>query len=465
MAPVIIDNLHKFGPDFQLKVISTLIRDKTFFERVVDIIDLQAFQNESHRWIVKECIQYLMEYKDTPTAEVFKIRCDTIANPDFKAAVISQLHAISLHKNAPDLQFCKEQFLEFCKNQTLKNAIYQSCNHLERGEYDEIKSLVDKAMKAGMERNIGHNYHQDVAVRMSEMCRKVTPTGWAVVDELLDGGLGPGELGVIVAPAGIGKSWLLCSLGSKAMKAGKNVAHFTLELNENYVGLRYDCCFTGINFQEIKHKQEIVEEKLKHIKGKLFVKYFPLKTVSAQSLKFHVERIQTLHNFKIDVMIVDYADILKPLEKEKNSNSYSEMGGIYEELRQAAGELQIPVWTASQTNRAGGQEDVVQAHNIADSYRKIMTADFVLSVSRNTTDKANNTARCHVIKNRFGQDGITLYSKMDTSTGQIELYDTKTKESGEIQALMEDGDNSLKAQLKNKWNNNRQSKSGENKNT
>lgn len=257
-------------------------------------------------------------------------------------------------------------------------------------------------------------------------------------------------------------SWLLCSLGSKAMKAGKNVAHFTMELNENYVGLRYDCCFTHIDFQQIKHEQEKVERVLKGVPGKLFVKYFPLKTVSAQSLKHHVERLQTLQGFKIDEIIVDYADILRPLEKERNSNSYSEMGNIYEELRQVAGELQIPIWTASQTNRTGMTEDIVQAHNVADSYRKIMTADFIFSVSRNNQDKANNTARCFVIKNRFGPDGMTLYSKMNTSNGDVELYDATSKESLEIQTTMEDSDNTAKNMLKNKWNSLRSVQNGEN---
>jgi hypothetical protein len=164
------------------------------------------------------------------------------------------------------------------------------------------------------------------------------------------------------------------------MQSGKNIAHFTLELNENYVGLRYDCCFTGINFQEIKHRQSDVEAKIKDIEGKLYVKYFPLKTVSAQSLKFHIERIQALEGIHIHEMVVDYADILRPLEKESNSNSYSEAGGIYEELRQAAGELQIPVWTASQTNRCLSIDTkidiegkgTVKAKNIVDG-DKVMT--------------------------------------------------------------------------------------------
>ena len=464
MAPVIIDNLHKFGLEFQIKIIAGILTDKTFLERVVDIIDIDMFENEAHRWIVKEIIQYHAEYKSVPSTQAFKIRAHTIESDDFKHAVARQLSVIYQKFTETDLQFVREQFLEFCKNQKLKSAIMQSVDFLSAGEYDKIKSIVDQAMKAGMERNLGHNYHEELPLRMSEMCRKTIPTGWPVIDSLMDGGLGPGELGVIVAPAGIGKSWLLCSLGARAMRSGKNIAHFTLELNEGYVGLRYDCCFTGIDFQQIKHEQHAVEEKIKTIKGKLFVKYFPLKTVSAQSLKFHIERIQVLQNFHIDEMVVDYADILRQIEKEKNANSYSEMGGIYEELRQAAGELQIPCWTASQTNRGGGQEDVVQAHNIADSYRKVMTADFVMSVSRNLTDKANNTARCHVIKNRFGPDGITLYAKMNTSNGDIQIFDAKSKESSEIQAAMDDSENSVKDLLKQKWNSSRQKRLGENSN-
>jgi len=462
MAPVIIDNLHKYGLDFQVKIIAGILTDRVFLERIVDIVEVDAFENEAHRWIVKEIIQYYMEYKDMPTMQVFKVRVDTIENPDFKSSVVEHLKSVYMKISEKDLQFVREQFLEFCKNQKLKNAIIESVDHLKTGEYDKIKGLVDKAMKAGMERNLGHNYHIEVASRMSEMCRKTISTGWEVVDDLMDGGLGPGELGIVIAPAGIGKSWLLCSLGAKAMKQGKNIAHFTLELNENYVGLRYDCCFTGIDFQDIKHNQSQVEEAIKKINGKLFVKYFPLKTVSAQSLKFHIERIQALENIRIDEMIVDYADILRPLEKEKNSNSYSEAGGIYEELRQAAGELQIPIWTASQTNRSGLGEEIVQAHNVSDSYRKIMTADFVISVARNLQDKANNTARCHVIKNRFGPDGMTLYAKMNTGNGDIEIYDAKSKESMAIQSSMDGDENSVKTMLKNKWNSSRQTENGEN---
>jgi hypothetical protein len=246
-------------------------------------------------------------------------------------------------------------------------------------------------------------------------------------------------------------SWVLAKLGAEAMKQGKNVLHYTLELNENYVGLRYDACFTGIDFQNIRSNVDIVKKKIAEVSGKLIIKYFPIKTVSAHSLKLHAERIQTLGT-KIDLIIVDYADILRPSQSDRNSNSYSEAGGIYEELRGVAGELQIPVWTASQSNRAAMDEDIIQANNISDSYRKIMTADFVMSLSRKVQDKASNTARIHIIKNRFGPDGQTFPSKMNAGCGDIQIFSENSREGMSVLNEMNQGENVVKKMMSGKWN-------------
>jgi hypothetical protein len=246
-------------------------------------------------------------------------------------------------------------------------------------------------------------------------------------------------------------SWLLAKLGAEAMKQGKNVLHYTLELNENYVGLRYDACFTGIDFQNIRSNVDAVKKKIAQVPGKLIIKYFPIKTVSAHSLKLHAERIQILGT-KIDVIIVDYADILRPSQSDRNSNSYSEAGGIYEELRGVAGEMQLPIWTASQSNRAAMDEDIIQANNISDSYRKIMTADFVLSLSRKVQDKVNNTARIHIIKNRFGPDGQTFPSKMNAGCGDIQIFSENSREGMGVINEMNQGENLVKKMMSGKWN-------------
>lgn len=245
-------------------------------------------------------------------------------------------------------------------------------------------------------------------------------------------------------------SWVLSRIGAEAMRQGKNVVHYTLELNENYVGLRYDACFTGIDFQNIRKNVDIVKSKISQIPGKLFIKYYPIKTISPLTIKAHTERIMMLGT-KVDLIIVDYADILRPSTAERNSNSYQEAGGVYEELRGVAGELQIPIWTASQSNRSSMEEDIIQADGIADSYRKIMTADFVVSLSRKITDKVNNTARFHIIKNRFGPDGMTFPSRMNAGCGDIQLFDEKSPEGMGITGEMNAGENIVKKLISNKW--------------
>jgi replicative DNA helicase len=446
----IVDNLKKFGSEFQIKCISGLVSDKTFIERISDILEPDSFETDAHKFIVKETISYFLQYKDLPTLAVFKVKVDSIENDLLKQSVVEQLRLVYQKISDTDLKYIKEQFLEFCKNQKIKNAIMESVDHLKSGQYDKIKHVVDLAMKAGMERNIGHEYMVDIEKRMSMMARKTVKTNWTEVDNIMDGGLAGGELGIITACAGSGKSWVLAKMGAEAMRQGKNVLHYTLELNENYVGLRYDACFTGIDFQNIRNNIDIVKKKIAEVPGKLIIKYFPIKTVSAHSLKLHAERIQTLGT-KVDMIIVDYADILRPSQSERNSNSYSEAGGIYEELRGVAGELQVPIWSASQSNRAAMDEDIIQANNISDSYRKIMTADFVMSLSRKMSDKQANTARFHVIKNRFGPDGITFPSRMNAGCGDIQIFAENSREGIGIINEMNQEENLVKKMMSNKW--------------
>ena len=433
------DTLKKFGSDFQQKCLSALLSDKSFIERISDIVEPHFFESDSYQWICQQGLAYFFEYKTLPTLTVFKVKIDAIENDILKSMIIDSLKLVYGKMDSNDLNFVKEQFLEFCKNQSLKKAVLDSVEFLNSGEYEKIKLAVDQALKAGVERNVGHIYDEDIEARMTMASRKCVKTNIPHIDNLLDGGLGAGELGVIVGSAGGGKSWVLCKFGAEAMRQGKNVLHVTLELNENYVGLRYDSIFTKIDFQDIRNNRETVESSLKEIDGRLVIKYYPIKTIAALTIKNHVERLALLGK-KIDLVILDYADILRSIASEKGNSSYQDAGNIYEEIRGVAGELGLPVWTASQTNRGGATEDVIQAHNIADSYRKIMTADVVISVSRKTADKSKGTARFHIMKNRFGADGLTFPAKMDTSCGQIQLFDPSSQDGMELQNLMDEGE-------------------------
>lgn len=445
------NNLKKFGTVFQAKCIAILLTDRAFVERIADILSPDYFETDASKWVVKLVMEYFPKYKELPTMEVLKVKLQAITDPVNNAAVYEQIKVAYKQVSATDMTFIKEQFLDFCKTQKLKTAVFASMDMVKTGDYDGIKAVMDEALKAGMERDIGHDYFNDIDKRMSDSVRETIKTNWEIIDTHMDGGLGKGELGFIVAPAGSGKSWVLGRLGAEAMRQGKNVMHFTMELNEKYVGLRYDACFSGIAFQDIRKNVPAVKEAIAKIPGKLFIKYFPLKTASAATLKMYVERLQMVTGVKIDMMVIDYADILRPFALNTRDNSYEESGNVYEELRTILGELQIPGWTASQSNRGAHEKEVTEAGDVADSYRKIMTGDFIVSLSRRMEDKLAGTGRMYVMKNRFGPDGITYPCKFDASNGNVLVYDQKSVEGAEILSKTKTAQDSIQDILKKRW--------------
>ena len=435
------DRLSSYGYAFQVKVITSLLTDKSFLQQIADIIDPKYFESDANNWIVDTILDYQKEYKSSPTLEVMKVKLEKVDHDVLKDQIIAHLKDAWKYTESEDLPYIKDQALDFCRNQEIKKAILSSVELLKNGQYEEIKATVDNALKAGADKDIGHEYMTSIEERYTEAVRHVQPTPWEVINELTDGGLGKGELGVMVAPAGIGKSWALMNIGADAVKKGKTVLHYTLELNEAYVGLRYDSVITGIANQNLKHYQEDIKDQLEKLDGELIIKHYPTKTVSVMGLRAHVEKC-IMQGKKPDVIIVDYADLLRGHGQEKRH----ELEGIYEDLRGMAGEYEIPVWTASQANRSALEEDIIDASKISESYGKVMVADFVLSLSRKVQDKLSGTGRWHVIKNRFGPDGITLPSKMNTSNGQFHIYAETSVGGKETQKQM-DGGNELTRKL------------------
>ena len=442
------ETLTKFGTSFQSKIIASLLSDVRFIQTISDILNPSMFDSDSNKWLVKEIKDYYYEYKKQPTLEVLKIKIEDIDNDVLKTGVVEKLRDTWKNIESSDLEFVQKQTLDFCKNQTLKNAILESVDLLENKDYDGIKSIIDEAMKAGTTKDLGHDYIPSFNLRLEESTRSTVKTPWDIVNDIMDGGLGAGELGVIVAPAGIGKSWTLQSLGSSVLKFGGTVVHYTLELNEGYVGLRYDSIFSGVTTANIKYHKEDVQAKIEKLKGQLLIKYFPTKSATVQTLRAHLKQIE-LNGHKPDVVLVDYADILMPTGNFREKRHA--LGNIYEDLRGLAGELEIPIWTASQANRSALEEDVIGADKVAEDYSKVMTADFVMSMSRKVEDKIANTGRFHVIKNRFGIDGVTYPATINTNIGQVQIFEGSSQFGKDAQSKMNNSEEFLRKELKNKF--------------
>lgn len=444
------EKLSDFGYGFQIKLLVALLIDKNFLEQINDILREEFFDSDANQWLVEQIKDYYKKYKNTATFDAIKIEIMDIENDILKATVVEHLRDINKNFNTPDLDYVKQKALQFCKNQKLKSAIMQSITLLENKQYEEIKSLINEASQAGEERDLGHDYSNDFEYRYEESNRKCVKTQWTVIDDLMSGGLGAGELGVIVSAAGGGKSWFLASIGANALKQNKKVIHYTLELSAAYTGLRYDSVLTGIPFQSLKYHKDEVKQIIDKYKDSLIIKQYPATMASVGTITAHIKRTETI-KFKPDLIIIDYADLLTTRVSRLMESSYHIAGRLYEELRGLSVQVEAPIWTASQSNRQSFEEDIIEANTISDSFKKIMTADFVMSLSRKTEDKIAGTGRIHIIKNRFGPDGLTFNAKINASNGNIGIYDNGTIESKAEQKKQNNGNEYLRKMMSQKY--------------
>jgi len=295
-----------------------------------------------------------------------------------------------------------------------------SVDLLKAGDFDGIRFIVDNALKAGQDKNLGHEYVKDIEERYRENSRSTIPTPWDRMNKLLQGGLGNGDFGLIFGNPGGGKSWSLVALGGHAVRLGYNVLHYTLELGEDYVGKRYDAYFTKIGVDKIDSHREKVEDIIPQLPGKLIIKEFPTGRATISTIESHISKCTSMGT-KPDLIIIDYVDLLA--SRKKNSDRKDEIDDIYTSTKGLARELDLPIWSVSQVNRAGAQDNIIEGDKAAGSYDKIMITDFCMSLSRKKEDKVNGTGRFHIMKNRYGMDGLTFSVNADTSTGHFEVSD------------------------------------------
>ena len=414
-----LTNLNQYGTHFQIKVLSSLLTHKEFLVNIHDILSEEYFDNQAHQWVIKEILRYYDKYHTTPSMDILKVEITKIENEVLKLSIREQLKA-AYEASDEDLEYVQEEFSTFCKNQQLKKALLNSVDLLKAGDFDGIKHLVESALKAGNDKNVGHEYNKDIESRFREDARTTIATPWERINDILQGGLGNGDFGLIFGNPGGGKSWSLVALGGFAVRAGYNVLHYTLELGEQYVGRRYDAFFSKIPVDKVMQNREKIEEIIPEIPGQLIIKEFPTGRATISTIESHIRKVEEL-GVKADLIIIDYVDLLST--KKRTADRKGEIDDIYTSTKGLARELDVPIWSVSQVNRAGAKDDVIEGDKAAGSYDKIMITDFCLSLSRKAKDKVNGTGRFHIMKNRYGMDGLTFGVKADTSTGHFDVHD------------------------------------------
>jgi|TARA_R110002020_G_scaffold196901_1_gene397871 hypothetical protein len=412
----------KYGKSFQEKLCMAILDDRAFADQIEEVLDVNFLELNYLKLFLNKVFTYRKKYEVHPSRDIMKtiLRSELDNENELTTKQVREYYVRSQVSDPTDLRYIKETALDFCKKQNLKSAMVKSIGLLQNSSFDEISQVINDSLKLGVDNDTGYDYKRDFEERFKPRFRNPVGTGWTLLDDICKGGLGQKELGVVIAPTGAGKSMALVHLGTQALKEGKTVVHYTLELQDTVVASRYDSCLTKIPLQDLSSFKEKIYEEVSDVPGKLIVKEYPTKTASTQTIRNHLEKLR-MRSIDVDMIIVDYGDLLRPVRYLKEKRN--ELESIYEELRGIAAEYEAPVWTASQTNRSGLNAEVITMESISEAFNKCFVADFIFSISRTIEDKVANSGRLFVAKNRNGPDGLIFPLFMDTANVCIKVLE------------------------------------------
>ena len=395
-----------------------LLTQRQFLINIIDSLDSEYFESSAHKWVVEYIQKYFSEYHTTPTVETMSIEVKKIENEVLRISIVEALKDAYKMADQRDIEWVEAEFSSFCRNQQVKTAILNSVQLLEVNDFDSILQLISKAVKSGEDKTVGLDYNLDIEARYREDDRNTIPFPWATFNELTQGGYGKGDLVLMFGNPGGGKSWAISAMGAYAAALGYNVVHYSLELGEGYVGKRYDAIFSGIEVDKLHLHRKEVDEIVGKVKGKVIIKEYPPKRASFDTIEAHLQQLEHQNEFKPDMIIIDYLDYMRTRSRKDRKE---EIDDVYVAAKAFAKEKGIPLISPSQANRGAAKSDIIEGDNAAGSYEKIMIGDIIISLARKRKDKIEGTGRFHIMKNRYGADGMTFKTKINTSNGFIEV--------------------------------------------
>jgi len=446
-----------FGKSFQEKLCKVIFEDRPFADQIGEVIDINYFESKYLQVFAKLVYSYKEKYSKHPDKDTMEAVLRTKLSEEsdiiqgrvrnFFASIVSGMGQENGH------EYVKDEALTFCRRQKIKEGFISSARMLKDNEsFDKIKDKIDVAFKLGSVNDSGYHYMKDFERRFELVARNPIKSGWDEIDQITHGGIGRGELGVVIAPTGAGKSMALVHLGAQAMLNGLNVVHYTLELMDTVVASRYDAAITGFTLKSLYGLKEEIYEKITSLSlGNLIVKEYPTKSATTQTITHHLESLRDKEGIKVDMIIVDYGDLLRPLSAQREKRN--ELESIYEELRGIAQAFTCPLWTASQTNRAGLNAEVITMESISEAFSKCFVADFICTISRTIEDKNNNQGRMFIAKNRNGIDGIVYPMVIDTSKVEMRVLPNRGET---IAAVVEESAREKMKNLKEKYKKHKQ---------
>jgi hypothetical protein len=423
-----VKNLGYLGYSFQIKLVKQMIEDIKFSESIIDIISPNYFDNEYIRLIIASVKDYKDSYETIPTYDTIKQIIKAEVRRDIARESALEMVKEVINSDSKDCLHTQEVAIKFCKQQELKKANQKIQKILDTGDFDryeECEEILKQALTIGDVTDDGIDVFHAIEDVLSDDFRSPIQTGIVGLDNLMDGGLAKGELGVILAPFGVGKTTLVTRMANTAYNLGYNVVQIFFEDNPKVIQRKHITCWTEIPLNELTENREQVKEILPRFKskeGNLILKKMASDGTTIPQIRQYLRKL-TSNGMKPDVVFVDYIDCIAPTKQFKDE--WSGEGNVMRQFETMISELDIVGWTAIQGNRSSIGANVVQADMIGGSIKKGQIGHFIVSVAKTLEQKEEGRATMAILKSRFGKDGVIFEDILfDNGTLVIDTNDS-----------------------------------------
>lgn len=420
---------YPYDGTYELKLLYLFLSDPNFYLTNYTILDPNYFNETCYVNTASAIRDYHTEFKKAPIESTLK----TILKNAYpkEEDVYDRLVSVIFACDRKDLEYIESKAIEFGRRQELILAIGDSISLLKYEDFDGVEKRLKKALfTQHAPLTIGHDFFKEVQQRRLGTSRSVLPTLIKSLDNILNGGIGRGELFVVIAPPGVGKTSSLVNFGKAMLVQGKHLLYITLEMSEEAIAFKFEASASGIPINQLHDptmKSDILKvlDRYNGYGGSLYIKWFPMYKATYLDVEAYIEYFIVNSERIPDVIIVDYPDLIKIEGKD----TYAELGELYGKFRALAGIYNCAVMCASQVGRGAMSKDVITQADIAESFKKCGIADVMLSISQTETERKINVFRYYIAKNRWGRSQIAIPVEsymdksliIDTDPGKVSL--------------------------------------------
>jgi len=417
-------NFEYLGSVFQLQLLNQIIIDKEFGRSIIDVIESDYFENKYFKIIIQMIKEYYVKFEHTPSFETLEQITKVELQQELASKIV--LDTLTKIKEAPSsgLGFVQEKGMKFCKQQELQKAMVKVQKIIDGGEfenYDKAEELIREAIQVGTKGDGLLDAFSNLDDVLNEDYRHPIPMGISGIDRLLKGGLAKGEIGVILAPTGVGKTTLMTKITNHAFNLGYNVLQLFFEDNPKIIQRKHITLWTKIHPDELTLRKEEVITKVNEIKeampNHLILKKLPSDTMTMLQIKNQIRKM-VADGIKIDMVTLDYIDCVVP---DKNlGDEWKSEGSVMRAFEAMCHEMDLVGWTATQGNRSSISSEVVTTDQMGGSIKKAQVGHVIITVAKSLQQKEMKLATIAITKSRIGDDGV-VFENCKFDNGMLEI--------------------------------------------